>query len=108
MYKYCAQQIQPIHFTGPGNGWHEITGDEPLGYWFITQDYNVHLMVQQACKLLQRMNRPQTVKEFLLIDPAQYMGLWGIGKLRYPLLLNLRMQFLDAHQHLDDIYATHD
>lgn len=106
MYEYCPQQPQVIHYAATGNGhWCDISGDEPLAYWFTTEDYNVNLAVQQACKLLQRMNRPQTVKEFLAINPADYMGFWGISTKRYPLLVNLRMQFVNIHMHLDDIYA---
>lgn len=106
MYKNCYQDIQIIHYMNAPKGWADISGDEPLGFWCMTQEYNVHKMVQQVCKILQRLNRPQTVKEFLAINPADYMGLYGISEKRHLLLLNLRKQFLQIHMHLDDNYAT--
>jgi hypothetical protein len=107
MHKSYPVQIQPLYMAF-GKGWGEINGSEPLHLWFMTEDYNVNLIVQQACKMLQRMNRPQTVDEFLSIDPANYRGFWGIGEKRYPVMVNLRQQFLETYPQLDQRYYVHD
>ena len=100
-------QIQLIYLASRKD-WAIVEKSEPLLSWFTTENYNVNKIVQHACKILQRMNRPQTVGEFLSISPTEYRGLHGVGEMRYPLMVDLRQQFLWNYPQLDDEHYSYE
>ena len=65
-----------------------------LSHWICYTDYTINKPVQQACKLLQRLEKPVTVYAFLTLHPAQYRGFYGIGDNYAYYLLELRRAFL--------------
>lgn len=64
----------PIAFT-------RFKADESLSLWvfFADENYRCVKAVQVACKLLDRLGKPVTVKEFLQIDPLTYRGYYGVS-----------------------------